>query len=676
MKKIFLLVVLFLSLGLITSCTPSSSNVDGITISSSNNARTIKVNETLQLTAKVFPENADQSVVWSSENESIATVDQTGKVLAIAIGNVNIVATSKANTNIKQQFSLIVEEADEIVINPESITIQADNNQTTCKVGETISLTATVNPKEANQSVDWTSSDPEVATVSRGEVTALKEGSVVITANAKGYPNVKATITLTFEKADAPAVTKDWDNMDFASHEEYMTSEDGTPLKVKGVVTHVNPLNENTVTYLIQNGTKGYYIYAQNYSSFPVELGKVYEIGGFKKYYRGLNEIVNVEYCKEIKENITYTTNKITTEDVTSLEEMSTFHSSFVTAKAVFKNANVNDTKAYSFYAAINGKEIAFRVDPSYMTAEEFAAINQKVLAAVEGMEFEFVGIMTAFGYGAPSPQIQIVKAENLKFAELSDKALLDVAAESVTIASSIAFSVNEIILPTSVANFADVKISWTSNSDVINVANGTINHKSENVTVTLTATFTYKNETCTKNYSVIVFAADNATYEVLASLDLEDALAPNSWGNSESKSGYAEGTVTLGTPKYTWLLRNALIAAATNDIYNGTLGIRAQAGKTKDATGRIEIQNDDEYNVVEFATAVYGNDALGIQIMIEYSLDSGKTWTACQEVITVDSKTMQTYRINLPEGVKRVAIVIVENSGRRVNIDDIKLMK
>ena len=141
-------------------------------------------------------------------------------------------------------------------------------------------------------------------------------------------------------------------------------------------------------------------------------------------------------------------------------------------------------------------------------------------------------------------------------------------------------------------------------------------------------------------------------------------------------KSGYAEGTVSLGTPKATWMLRNALIAAATNDIYDGTMSIRAQAGKSKEETARIEIQQDGMYNVVEFATAVYGNDAKGIQIIIEYSTDSGKTWVAAEEVITVDSKTLETYRIKLPEGNKRVAIVVVENSGRRVNIDNIKLMK
>ena len=82
------------------------------------------------------------------------------------------------------------------------------------------------------------------------------------------------------------------------------------------------------------------------------------------------------------------------------------------------------------------------------------------------------------------------------------------------------------------------------------------------------------------------------------------------------------------------------------------------------------------EYNVVEFATAVYGNDKAGIQLKVEYSTDQGTTWVAAEGVITVETKTLQTYRITLPEGVKRVAIVVVENSGNRVNIDNIKLMK
>ena len=105
-------------------------------------------------------------------------------------------------------------------------------------------------------------------------------------------------------------------------------------------------------------------------------------------------------------------------------------------------------------------------------------------------------------------------------------------------------------------------------------------------------------------------------------------------------------------------------------------MSIRAKSGKTAEDTARIEIQEDGEYNVVEFATAIYGSDATGVKVRVEYSLDSGATWTQHSTVITVDHVTLQTYRIKLPEGAKRVAIVVVENTGSRINFDNIKLMK
>ena len=665
---LLLLVVLFVGCG--------SSAVEGISVTSENNVRTIKVGETLQLNAKVFPENAEQSVAWSSSKEEVATVDSNGLVTAVSVGNVDIIATSEANKDVKQSFTIIIEEGEEGIINPESITINAVDNVTTCQVGQKIELYVTVYPVEANQAVTWESSDETIATVSRGEVTALKEGSVTITAKARGLESVSASITLTFTPSDDPVVTKDWPNMAYTTHSAYMEAENDTPLKVKGVVTNVSPVDENTVTYLIQNGKDGYYVYAQNSTTFPVELGKVYEVGGFKKYYRGLNEIVNVEYFKELDENITYTVNTLDGIDTTSLDAVSPLHCSFVTGKATFKSGAASDSKAYSFYAYVNGYDTTFRVDPSYMSEEEFAEIYKVLSTAVVGGEFEFTGFMSAFGYGAASPQIMVVKASDLKFSELTNKDLLEAAGNVITVANSVSFAKNEITLPTTVSGFDGVTVAWESNSELINAETGVVTHGSENTKVTLTATLTLNGEEYKKTFEVLVFALDNTEYTVLASLDLEDAEAPNSYGNSASKSGYAEGTVNLGTPKATWLLRNALIAAATNDIYDGTMAIRAQAGKTKEETARIEIQQDGEYNVVEFATAVYGNDASGIQIIVEYSTDSGKTWTAASEVITVDSKTLETYRIKLPEGNKRVAIVVVENSGRRVNIDNIKLMK
>ena len=676
MKKFLVFLCLLTLMGFVCGCgeTQGDTTIDGISITSEGNVRTIKVGETLQLTAKVFPETAEQTVTWSSSKQEVATVSENGLVTAVAEGNVDVVATSTVDTTVSQSFAIIIEKEEIKEVEPTSVSITAD--KTTCKVGEKINLTATVLPAEANQSVTWSSADPEVATVSRGEVTPLKEGKVVITVCAKGYENISATIELTFEKADDPVLTKDWANMNYSTHTDFLESEADTPLKVKGVVTHVAPVSEGVVNYFIQNGTEGYYVYNQNANSFPVELGKCYEIGGFKKYYRGLNEIVNVEYFKELTEEIKYTVNSVNDKDASSLTEMSPFHCSVVSGTAKFSSAEVNDSKAYSFYAVVNNKDVTFRVDPSYMTAEEFSAINKVLKVAVVGMSFDFEGLMTAFGYGAATPQIQIKNSADIKFAELSDKDLIAAAANGLTITGSVALGVDKIELPTSLEGFDGMTITWSSDNDAINVETGAVSHKSENVTVTLTAKFAKGTETFEKTFDVLVFAEDTKEYEVVASFDCEDAEAADKNGNSTSKGSYAAATVELGTPKHKWLLKNALIACIANDVYDGTFGIRAKAGKSADATARIEIQDDGEYNVVEFATAVYGNDKAGIQLKVEYSTDQGTTWVAAEGVITVETKTLQTYRITLPEGVKRVAIVVVENSGNRVNIDNIKLMK
>ena len=78
-----------------------------------------------------------------------------------------------------------------------------------------------------------------------------------------------------------------------------LCAKEEVPLKIKGVVTHINPISKDKVSYFVQNGQEGFYIYSQDNTTMPVELGKAYEIGGFKKTYRGLAELMDVALlCK------------------------------------------------------------------------------------------------------------------------------------------------------------------------------------------------------------------------------------------------------------------------------------------------------------------------------------------------------------------------------------------
>lgn len=88
------------------TATPSPSpittptiDVTGVEISLSN-IPSLEVGESKTLTAKVTPSDAtNQEIVWSSKDETIATVDSNGKVTAKKKGSTTIIATSKADSS-------------------------------------------------------------------------------------------------------------------------------------------------------------------------------------------------------------------------------------------------------------------------------------------------------------------------------------------------------------------------------------------------------------------------------------------------------------------------------------------------------------------------------------------------------------------------------------------------
>ncbi len=69
----------------------------------------IKPGETYTPTLKVYPEGAKPRMIWSSSNESIATVDpDTGKVTGVAAGKATITGVSQANPAIKLSYNIVV----------------------------------------------------------------------------------------------------------------------------------------------------------------------------------------------------------------------------------------------------------------------------------------------------------------------------------------------------------------------------------------------------------------------------------------------------------------------------------------------------------------------------------------------------------------------------------------
>ncbi|NLR17686.1 hypothetical protein HC026_01995 [Lactobacillus sp. LC28-10] len=77
--------------------TPANVSVTGVTLD--NPTLSVGTGATGQLKATVAPTNAtDKTVTWSSSDDTVATVDTTGKVTGVKAGTATITATASGKT--------------------------------------------------------------------------------------------------------------------------------------------------------------------------------------------------------------------------------------------------------------------------------------------------------------------------------------------------------------------------------------------------------------------------------------------------------------------------------------------------------------------------------------------------------------------------------------------------
>ena len=193
---------------------------------------------TKDLDAKLVPADAtDVKLAYESSDESVATVDETGKVTAVANGECTIttyVVADAKDADASELSAVAVEAADSeetddsvatmpedlavmdsafgvvpenlkaetkvtVTTNVEGITL--DKTEGVLTVGNTVTVTATVTPDTAtNTSVTWTSSDEAIATVdSEGKITAVAPGTATITATSDSNPDASAAYAVTVQ---------------------------------------------------------------------------------------------------------------------------------------------------------------------------------------------------------------------------------------------------------------------------------------------------------------------------------------------------------------------------------------------------------------------------------------------------------------------------------------------
>ena len=152
--------------------------------------------KTAKITATVEPANAsNKNLSWTSSNPKVVSVDTNGNVTAIGVGSATITVKTLDGSNISKTCQVTVIRtpikvtAVKLNVTTREIDLTRDNHNAI--------LVATVEPANAdNQNLIWESKNPEIATVSNGVVTGLKEGKATIVVKSAENQNITATCTV------------------------------------------------------------------------------------------------------------------------------------------------------------------------------------------------------------------------------------------------------------------------------------------------------------------------------------------------------------------------------------------------------------------------------------------------------------------------------------------------
>ena len=131
------------------------------------------VGSSLQLTASPFPVNTTDTAVWSTSDSRVATVDQNGRVTAKGYGCARITAAAGKHSDSCLVFVCSPKPAAYLQLS--GLTDKLDDTT------PTVQLQAQMSPSDALDTLFWSSSNPNVATVDQnGLVTAVHEGLATI----------------------------------------------------------------------------------------------------------------------------------------------------------------------------------------------------------------------------------------------------------------------------------------------------------------------------------------------------------------------------------------------------------------------------------------------------------------------------------------------------------------
>lgn len=201
------------------------------------------MDQTLALTATVTPDDADdKSVIWTSSDVSVLTVDENGVVTPVAGGSAMVRAASK-NRLCKSEIKItVVIPASGVTLNKTSINMMA---------GRKTTLVATVAPENTtDKTVTFESADPTIATVDQnGKVKGVAAGETTITVTTANGKTATCAVTIT-PAPEMPTVAPDSISIDGADT-VYVVAGD-----TKALTVTVTPADADDTVYWTSADTR------------------------------------------------------------------------------------------------------------------------------------------------------------------------------------------------------------------------------------------------------------------------------------------------------------------------------------------------------------------------------------------------------------------------------------
>lgn len=207
-KKLLAILSVFALVTLVTACR-GVDDPEGVELSQTEVE--VEYGDSVTVTAEVEPEDAEQGIVWSSADESVATVED-GEITGVSLGSTTVRAAAEADEDVYAEVAVTVVYEGNLLITIE------DEDPLAIPGGEGYTLDVGLTPEDEGvdlsdlisgdiiEFLSFASSDEEVLTVSAdGVITPVSLGTATVTVSSDEASG-EATISVEIVEPDEGSV--------------------------------------------------------------------------------------------------------------------------------------------------------------------------------------------------------------------------------------------------------------------------------------------------------------------------------------------------------------------------------------------------------------------------------------------------------------------------------------